>query len=72
MILILNSSNDDFNADLDKKEILRGQINQISGRDYNSQEILDILKNKKKMKSKKKKQSNYKPEPEPESVLLGN
>merc|ERR1712160_42515 len=32
LILILNSSNDSCNAESDKKEILRGQINQISGR----------------------------------------
>ena len=72
LVLILNSSNEGFNADLDKKEILRGQINQISGRNYNNQEIIDILKNKKNKKNKKKMQNNYKPEPEPETVLLWN
>jgi len=79
MILILNSSNI-TNSELDKKEILRGRINQLNentngnGSNFINQEILEILKRKKNKKNKKKSQanSNYKPEPEPETVLLGN
>ena len=81
MILILNSSNI-TNSELDKKEILRGRINQLNentngngnGSNFINQEILEILKRKKNKKNKKKNQanSNYKPEPEPETVLLGN
>lgn len=70
LILILNSTN--ANSSLDKKEILRNQINNLNRGNLSNQEILDILRKKSLNKNKKQKTNmNYKPEPEPETVLLG-
>ena len=69
LILILNSTN--TNTTLDKKEMLRSQINRLNRSNLSNQEILDILRTKHNKKNKKKSHSNYKPEPEPETILLG-
>ena len=67
LILILNSTNS--NTTLDKKEMLRSQINRLNRGNLSNHEILDILK--KKNTKKNKSHLNYKPEPEPETILLG-